>query len=127
MNWPTVIASVVAALLGGGGIAAVITAMGGRKVAKVEAADRLNESTLEWAAAVKADAADARRETADARREMAEMRLEMASVRHEAEALAKDLRHLRLAILDPFATLEQLRAMVNPGPGNGMVRAPSQS
>lgn len=127
MNWPTVIASVIAALLGGGGMAAVISALAGRKVAKVEAADRLNESTLEWASAVKADAADARRETADARREMAEMRLEMATVRREAEALAQELRKLRLAILDPFATLEQLRAMVGgSGPGNGIAPAPRQ-
>jgi hypothetical protein len=124
MNWPTVIASVVAALLGGGGIAAIISAVSRQKVTKVEAADRLNESTLEWAAAVKADAADARRETADARREMAEMRLEMATVRREAEALAQELRQLRLAILDPFATLDSLRMLVNPGPGNGVHRSP---
>jgi hypothetical protein len=126
MNWLMVISTVLASVLGGGGVAAIITAFSRRRVSKVEAADRLNESTLEWAAAVKADAADARRETADARREMAEMRLEMSTVRREAEALAQDLRRLRLAILDPFATLDQLRSMVAGGGPNGAVSAPRE-
>lgn len=128
MNWPTVVASVLAALLGGGGAAAIINAFARRKVTKVEYTERLNETTLEWAAAVKADAADARRETADARREIAEMRLEMATVHREAEALAHELRQLRLAILDPFATLDQLRAKVSggPGPGNGISPLPRE-
>lgn len=125
MSWVTVVVSLVAALLGTGGGAAIVTALARRKVTNVEAAERLNESTLEFATALKADAADARRETADARREMSEMRREMTNVRHEAELLAEDLRRLRLAILDPFATLDSLRAMVGHGPGNGIPRLPS--
>ena len=121
MSWITAGVGLLAALLGTGGGAAIVTSLARRKVTNVEAAERLNESTLEFATALKADAADARRETADARREMSEMRREMATVRQEAEALARDLRQLRLAILDPFATLEQLRVMVGGGgPGNGV-------
>ena len=115
MNWLTLAVSVVAAVLGGGGMAAIVTALARRKVTRVEAADLLNESALEFASTLKADAADARRE-------LGEMRREMGEVRHEAEALAYELRRLRLAILDPFATLDQLRAMVSGGPGNGIPR-----
>lgn len=118
MNWPTVVASLIAAVLGGGGSVAIINAFARRNVTKVEAADRLNESTLEWAERLKADAMSAREEAAGAR-------LEMAAVRREAEALAWDLRRLRLAILDPYATLERLRLMVH-GSDNGSGTSLSQ-
>lgn len=114
-QWVTLISAVLASGLTGGGVVALVNALARRRVTKVDAADRLNESTLEWAAAVKADAADARRDASEARREAADARREMGMVRQEAEALAKELRQLRLAILDPFATLEQLRAMVGGG------------
>lgn len=126
-GWLTVVVTVVVAVLGGGGAAAIINAFARRKVTDVEVTKGLNESALEFANELKKDAQDARKETAEARREMGEMRREMSAVRVEAEALARDLRHLRLAILDPFATLEQLRAMVGGGPGsNGVApRVPS--
>ncbi len=117
MNWLTVIASVLASVLGSGGVATVITALSRRRVVKVEAADRLNESTLEWAEGLKQDAVAARTELAAVRREM-------ISVRKEAEALALDLRRLRLAILEPDATLDRLRLMVSDRPGNGVPRWP---
>lgn len=121
MSWLTA-ATIAGALLTGGGFVSIVNAISRRRVVRVEVADRLNEATLEWAEAMKRDNAEVRRENsetrqelAEARREAAEVRREMTVVRHEAEALADDLRRLRLAILDPEATLERLRALLGSG------------
>jgi septal ring factor EnvC (AmiA/AmiB activator) len=125
MSWVGV-ASVAAALLTGGGFVAIVNAVSRRRLVRVEVADRLNEATLEWAEAMRAENAEIRRdntetrqELAEARREAAEVRREMTVVRHEAEALAHDLRRIREAILDPDATLERLRALVGNQSANG--------
>jgi hypothetical protein len=125
MSWVTA-ASIAAGILSGGGFVAIVNAITRRRLLKVEVADRLNEATLEWAEAMRAENAEIRRdntetrqELAEARREAAEVRREMTVVRHEAEALADDLRRIRLAVLDPDATLERLRALVGGTSANG--------
>lgn len=122
-GWQTVLVAIISAGLTGGGAAAMVNALARRRVTKVEAADLLNESTLEWAGQLKADSADARKEAAEARVEAREARKEMASVRHEAELLAQELRRLRLAILDPFMTLDRLRSLIGDTGTNGTATA----
>jgi hypothetical protein len=119
MSWPTVVASLIAAIFGAGGSVAIVTSLARRRVTRVEAADKLNDSTLEWAIELKADAAGLRAEVAEARRENADLRREIWVIRQEAEALGRDLRRLRIAIMDPYATLDRLRAMVGDQGNNG--------
>lgn len=126
--WLTVLSTVIGSALGAGGFAAVIRALARRPVTKVEAAKELNESTLEWATALKNDNADLRRETADARRENAELRRETSEARHEVailrgevEALVDQLQKLHTAIAEPAMTIERLRQMVG---GNGIMKTP---
>jgi chromosome segregation ATPase len=121
------VAYVVGGILSGGGLVAIINAVSRKRLIKVEVADRLNEATLEWAEAMKADNAEVRRENAEtrmelteARREASEIRRDLSAARHEAEALGDDLRRLRTAILDPHATLERLRFMVGGASDNGI-------
>lgn len=120
--WLTALVTVASLLFGSGGLAVLVQAFTGRKNRKAEVADRLSDSSLKWVeqfqeetASARAEAAEARRETSEARREMAEIRRELAECRHEAEALARDLRNLRGAIMSPTATLDRLRAMVGGG------------
>ena len=125
-GWLTVLVTAASALLGGGGLVALVGAVTGRKGRKAEVADRLSDSSLKWVqefqeetSRARAEAAEARRETSEARREMADLRREVAAVRTEAEGLARDLRNVRGAILSPTATLERLRAMVGGESFNG--------
>lgn len=119
-GWQTVIVAVVSAALTGGGAAAMVNALARRRVTRVEAAAALNESTLEWATQLKDDSSDARKEAHEARIEAREARREMAAVRHEAELLAQELRRLRLAILDPFMTIDRLRSLIGDTGSNGV-------
>lgn len=121
MSWLTVLAWLAASILGGGGTVALINALAKRPVIRVDAADKLNDSTLEWAIELKSDAASLRAEVAEARRENADLRREMGVVRHEAEELGRDLLRLRTAIWDPYTSLERLRAMVGDIGGGGPV------
>ena len=134
MNWLTVIASLVAAILGTGGTATIIQAVARRRPTKVEAVDRLNETTLEWAEQLKADAREARADAREARQEATESRRAALDAQREAtesrraaldaqrEAvesgrrvalLAEELRVLHTAIYDPAATVERLRQTVS--------------
>ena len=129
MNWLTAVVTLVGGALGGGGFVAVIVAIARRPVTKVEAAERLNDSTLEWADSLKADNAELRREIADGRRENAELRREVAETRHEiatmrseVEELMAQLRQLHSAIAEPAMTIERLRQMIS-GP-NGVMKTP---
>jgi hypothetical protein len=120
-DWLLEVFKLAGAALGGGGVWAAMRAFARRPANKAEAADRLNDSTLEWAQALQADAREARTEAAAARREATEAHSQMRAVREEAEKLAAELRMLRTAILDPRAVtdpqaaLERLRAMVTGG------------
>jgi len=131
--WVTAGMAMLTLLLGGGAGATLFRLVAERKVRRIEVADRLSDSSLKWveqfqeeagrarqeASDARRETAEARRETAEARREMADMRREMAVVRTEAESLARDMRNLRGAIMQPNATIELLRAFVDGGSTNG--------
>lgn len=111
---PTMIATVVGAGLGGGGLVAIVNAVARRRPVKVDAADRLSDGALKWVDEFQADAREARSEAAHARREATEAHAQMRAVRAEAEWLAGQLQALRRAIMAPDATLDRLRALVGP-------------
>lgn len=134
MNWLTVIASLIAAILGTGGTATIIQAVAKRRTTKVEAVDRLNESTLDWAEQLKADARDARADAREARQEASESRRAALDAQREAtesrrsaleaqrEAtesnrrvaeLAEEVRALHAAIFDPHASIERIRMSIS--------------
>jgi hypothetical protein len=118
-SWLTALVTICSLLFGGGGLAVLVQAFTGRKNRKAEVADRLSDSSLKWVQEFQEETQRARLEAAEARREVAEVRRELAECRHEAEALVRDLRNLRGAILAPTATLERLRALVDGGAANG--------
>lgn len=119
-NWLTALVTLASVLFGGGGLAVLVNAITGRRPRKAEVADRLSESTLKWVEQFQEETSSARREAADARREVADMRREVQQLRDEASQLGRELRSIRMLILNPAATLEQLRAAVSgPGQANG--------
>jgi predicted RNase H-like nuclease (RuvC/YqgF family) len=117
--WVTVGLSLLTLILGGTSTAAIFKLVAERKLRKVEVTDRFSDSTLKWVQEFQEEAQRARLEAAEARREVAEVRRELAECRHEAENLARDLRNLRGAIMQPAATIERLRAFVDGGSTNG--------
>lgn len=119
-NWLTALVTLASVLFGGGGLAVLVNAITGRRPRKAEVADRLSESTLKWVEQFQEETASARREASDARREVAEMRRDLAELRDVADQLGTQLRSIRLLIMSPSVTLEQLRAAVSgPGQANG--------
>jgi DNA repair ATPase RecN len=128
-NTLTVVAAIVGALGGLSGLAAVITALTKRRTVNADAEVRLSDEARQWveqfqedAKEAKQEARDARAEATAARREAAETHSQMRAIRVEAEWLARQLQELHRAILDPNATVERLRAMVGPQPGNNVPR-----
>jgi hypothetical protein len=117
--WLTALVTLASILFGGGGLAVLVQAFTGRKARRAEVADRLSDSSLKWVQEFQEETQRARLEAAAARREVAEVRRELAECRHEAEALARDLRNLRGAIMAPEATVERLRLLVGGGSANG--------
>lgn len=123
MNWLVTIGGILGGILGGGGVVAIVQAVAGRKQRKVDAADKLSEGSVDWALELKKDASGARAEAHEAREEAKGARQELAQVHRsmreladEVEAVTQRLRHWRTAILDPAATLENLRRMVDADP-----------
>lgn len=137
-TWLTALVTLASVLFGGGGLAVLVNAVTGRRPRKAEVADRLSESTLKWVEQFQEEAAAARTEAAEgraaARREIDSMRQEVAAARLETAAARREvaqvrdeaeraLRSIRLLVMSPTATLEQIRAHVT-GPGwlNGQER-----
>lgn len=123
MSWLLPVATVVGGIISSAGVAALVNAVAGRRTVKVDAADRLTDSALEWAQALKADAdsarqdaAESRREAAEARRDANEARREATEARREAAEANREMRRLIRLIHDPYVTLDRLRALV-PQPG----------
>lgn len=116
--------SALAAIIGGGGVVALINALARRRLTRADAESRLSDSTLKWveqfqreAAGARQEASDMRREAADARREASEARAEWRQMRmqmqHEMQDLADRIRRIREAVWSPTATLESVRTVVN--------------
>lgn len=111
------------------GIVEIFKTIANRPIRQVTAADMLSDSALEQvkqalAAAEEArkEAREARREADEARREANEARREAVEARRDAMNAAANMRRIVTAIQSPYATLEQLRAMVSDPPssnGNG--------
>lgn len=124
-----IVASIIGALGGLGGAAALVTAFAKRPTLRADAEVRLSEQARQWvdefqqdATNARLEAKEARTEATAARREATEAHIQMQAIRREAQWLAARLQDLRRAILDPNATLERLRAMAGPDrPGNGTV------
>lgn len=108
-TWLQTLVTIASVLFGGGGLVAIINAVTGRRQRRVDVVDRLSDSTLKWVEQFQEEASAARNEAHEARQEL-------RNVRTEAEALARDLRDLRMAIMSPNASISTLREMVG-GPG----------
>lgn len=125
MNPLVMVASIMGALGGLGGFAAVITAFARRRTFTADAEVKLSDEARQWveqfqedAREARLEARDARTEAAAARREATEAHAQMRAIKNEAQWLARQLQDLHRAILDPKVTLDRLRAMVGTGPGS---------
>lgn len=121
-TWVT-LAQVAGALMGGGGLIAVVRAFLRRRPARVEAHVQLNAATLEWAARLEASADRAwnRAEEAEAKAEEADRRADKAEqtarrVQIQVQELARYLDVVLRLINDPSMTMDRLRESVGDGP-----------
>lgn len=119
-TWLTTLVAIASVLFGGGGLAVLVNAFTGRRTRKAEVADRLSESTLKWVQEFQEDAVAARAEATACRREVDAMRQEVAAARREVQQVRDEaeraLRSIRLLVMSPNATLDQIREHVT-GPG----------
>jgi len=99
-EWATLI---IGGVGGTAGVAALLNAIFGRGKTRSEAAQIITGSAVSMMNEFEEDAKAAR--------------TEMRAVRTEALALAEELHQLRMAILQPTATIETLRALVVAGSG----------
>lgn len=109
--------------LGGlGGLGALLNAFFGRGKnkadvgrANAEASTVITNTAMEWIDKFERQA-EAAQETADrAQVQARELQIQMDAVAREARALAAMLKELRTAIMDPKATVENLRVLVAHG------------
>lgn len=110
MNGPQWVTLIVGGVGGLAGVAALLNAFFGRGKTKAEAAQIITGSAVQMMGEFEDAARDALAESKATRDEMQE-------VRREARALAEELHQLRMAIMQPTATIETLRALVSSGPG----------
>ncbi len=119
------VAAALGAIFGGGGTAAVVTAITRRRLTRVEAADRLADTAIELLETVKRDTREdlvaMREEVAGARQEAAQLRSSLRAATTQAEMLGSYLTRVMGAIHDPTMTMERLRVLVGSGPPNGNV------
>lgn len=112
--------ALLAAAVGGGGLAGVVTTLISgvlaRPKTRADAVALLTDSALKQVNELQERTAEAEREAVAARAEAAETRRQMRELSGEIDAAVATLRTWRQAILAPTADLEQLRAMVrDPG------------
>lgn len=100
VQWVTTIAGSLGTI---GGIGVLLNAFFGRGKTRSEAAQIITGSAVTMMNEFEEDAKAARSE--------------MRAVRTEALALAEELHQLRMAIMQPTATIESLRALVVAGSG----------
>lgn len=117
-------AGAVGAVFGGGGTAAVVSAITRRRLTRVEAADRLADAAMDLLETVKkdtrADLVAMRSEVTDVRKEAAELRMALRNATSQAEILSAYLSRITAAIQDPSMTMERLKAMFGAGPPSGL-------
>lgn len=112
----------------------LIRTFANRGVVRVNAADKLSDSALDLvrqagddAKAARDEARAARQDAAESRREASEARREADASRRAAEAIQRDFSRIKSAIMSPYATLDQLRAMVSDPPSsNGTSYTPAR-
>lgn len=137
-SWAALAVTVITALLTGGGLVAGINAWSTRRNRRAEATATVSVATatfsgeaLKWVQEFQEETAAARREATEARteataanaaahRELDAMRLELAAARREVAQVRDEaeraLRSIRLLVMSPTATIEQIRQHVT-GPG----------
>ena len=123
MTWLTVALAGLTALGGGSGLWAALTVGATRRKITAEA-DEANAGAVRTIIGGATDSVKLLRQLLDdaevrVERVNAELRLARAQVdelSREAEHAFGEVRRLRMAILEPGTTLEQLRAMVDPPP-----------
>lgn len=128
-DWVT-LAQAFGAMLGVGGIGAVIRAFLRRRPARVAAHVQLNQATLEWAAKLeqsadrawnRAEEAEKKAESANERAEEADLRADQAEqtarrVQAQMQEISRYLDTLLRLIHDPAMTMDRLRDAVGDGP-----------
>ena len=102
-GWTQVATSALSVLGAGGGLGATVAAVLRWRTTKADAADVITDTALILIEPLKA--------------RISELEHEIARLRSEARQIADELLRLRTAILDPTATLEDLRGLVNPPKG----------
>lgn len=105
------------AIVSSAGMAVLVKGWTERRLTAATVADKLSDTALDLLHQAKQDADDARKEAREARREANEARREAVVARTEAMRAAATVRHMVTAILDPYATLEELRRMVQEDDG----------
>ena len=110
----------LAAAVGGGGLAGVVTTLIGgilaRPRTRADAVALLTDSALKQVNELQERTAEAEREALAARNDLAQARRQMRELTGEIDAAVATLRTWRSAILAPSADLDQLRLMVrDPG------------
>ena len=110
----------LAAAVGGGGLAGVVTTLIGGMLARpktrADAVALLTDSALKQVNELQERTAEAEREALAARNDIAQARKQMRELTGEIDAAVATLRTWRSAILAPSADLDQLRLMVrDPG------------
>ena len=116
----TAIAQLIAALIGGAGITALVQALFGRRKIQAEATDMFTDSVTGWAKEVKADATEARDRAKALNAELdtvsdrvSDFAVEVRSLAYELDEAFAKLRRWKQAINDDDITRDQLRAMVD--------------
>lgn len=124
MDLGVIVASLVGAVFGGGGTAAVVTAITRRRLTRVEAADRLADTAMDLLNTVRKDTREElvamRAEVAENRKEAAELRVALRNATSQAEILSAYLSRITSAIQDPSMTMDRLKVMFGAGPPSGM-------
>jgi uncharacterized membrane protein len=122
-DWPGWLTTLLGSGIGGAfvwGIVEVVKTIANRPLRDAQAADQLSDSALEHVREARDEARQARQEANEARREASEARREAVEARREAMTAVARMRQLVTAIQSPYATIEQLRAMVaDPPSSNG--------
>lgn len=110
--WLQVVVSLASAALGAGALNALIKSMGSRGLRKVSQTVELADAALRQVNELQERVKEAEKSARQARDEAEEFRQEMVAARREAERAFRAWRRLRMAILHPEATVDQLRELV---------------